>query len=718
MAVFEIQFQEQVFFQIIAAQVVRTDPPGILLAQLPAGALIDRIETGAVEFAAGDILAGDDELAVRVPLTVHVTSLEGAKTAGSLQRPVTVPQDCTIWLRLQPAPPLPHSPREDEREWGIQFLLARVEVGGNFIPVFPPPPPRRIALGGLGQTVVSLALGQGDGVVSIRFFTRSQTAVPGPITSRIGTADWGQFIEGQVFADALADELNTAADDAEKAPSDPAIEKDTVAVGHWDGSIPAAHSSVELTAVHAIPPGISVPITIYATTKFQVDPVLDRIELQTRISWAAHDFITVVSSGAIEIVEDEVSAGMLDKLKPKPGQEEVERGDRHVVFRMYRPFVEPITDLFSATVDAHSITAEGVGATGPVNVYPAPVAHFTLEEQHWESGVNCNARRWQTKYIPPRVNIFGVDRSYGLRFVTSVPVSVDPAGFWVPQFSWSGVSPGNMIAHVSFEPPPGADHAARVNKSSSGFIVTNLGVRWVDLGKVPARPPEPADPTGIQVYVYTKCMKLIDPWGMGVLNLDWLVDPPDLDLGMPPLREWTLTGTQILEASEVELIAVGPGGERPLGKIAVEHNAVLGQVITEADETLQVRSNGPLAPTPPEVLQRWIVPWSWTHVGEQVRELAFANNKLFVIEDGAVRSMELVGSGQPVPMREEEIAELPSKVAKILRGLTDGMPNRFPMTAGASRNVAVVHNGDAIVGFAGPYVRATEGLVKEEQAMT
>jgi hypothetical protein len=104
MAVVEIQFQQKVFFDIIAAQIVRTEPPAVLLSQLPPGALIERTETGTIELASGEeVLFADDELAVKVPVSVHVTNYDGAKTAGSLQPPVTIAQGCTIWLRLQGA---------------------------------------------------------------------------------------------------------------------------------------------------------------------------------------------------------------------------------------------------------------------------------------------------------------------------------------------------------------------------------------------------------------------------------------------------------------------------------------------------------------------------------------------------------------------------------------------------------------------------------------
>jgi hypothetical protein len=503
--------------------------------------------------------------------------------------------------------------------------------------------------------------------------------------------------------------MNSAADDAAAGSSDPVIEVSSRATGHWNPSPPAAHASVGLTAVDALPLDVDVPIVIYATTELHLDPVLDRIELRTRISWAAHDFITEFSSGAIEIVEDEVSKAILDKLKPRPGQQEVERGERHVVYRSERPLMEPVTSLFSATLDNHILTAAGVGATGPVKVYPSPVAHFTLEDQHWESGLNCNARRWETKFVPPKVHIFGVDRFYGLRFLAHP--TVDPAGFWVPQVSWSGFGPGNQIAHVTFDVPPfGAGGLRPVGQVSSGFMVTNLGVRWVDLGAVPVQPAAPADPVGIQVFVYNKCLQLVDPWGRGVLNLDWLVDPPDLDLGMPPLREWTLVGTQIFEVDRIGLAAVGPAGERQLAVVPVRGNSVFAQVVTDADETLEVRSRVALSPTPPQIMQRWIVPWSSAPVGSDTRELAISDGDLLVLDRESVSQIKLPGSGRAAMTHRLEPGKLPARLAARLHQSRSNAEFSAPRTVGNGRSVAVLHRGMVVVGFAGPLVRVTEGL--------
>jgi hypothetical protein len=51
MAMIEIQFQDQVFFEIRRAQLVRADLPRALFPELAPERLIERIEVGAAGFA-------------------------------------------------------------------------------------------------------------------------------------------------------------------------------------------------------------------------------------------------------------------------------------------------------------------------------------------------------------------------------------------------------------------------------------------------------------------------------------------------------------------------------------------------------------------------------------------------------------------------------------------------------------------------------------------
>ena len=712
MAVLEIQFKQEVFFNIIAAQVLRINPPGELLSQLPPGALVEKIEIGQVAFASpNEILFGDSEIGLRVPLTVKVTTYQLARSAGSLQPPATIDAPCTVWLRLQGAVPY-ELPPGTFHPAGLRWFIQRVDVDGAFVPIFPT---ARDLPFDPGVPVDDVRLAAVDGMISIRFLTPSGGG-SAAVTNRLGSDDWGQFIDGQLFAESLAQEVAQAADDAAAGSNDPVIEVSSRPTGHWSGSPPSAHTSVGLTAVDALPADIDVPIVVYASTFVEIDPVLNQIVLFTRISWASHDVVTVGSGGLVTVVEDKVSDALLKKFKPRPGQQEVERGDNYILYKGIRPFIEPVTNLFRATVQHFTANNDGVAATGRVDVYPPPAAFFTLEDQHWEGGVNCNKRRWTVDFKPSTVHILGPDRYYSLEFRQS-PTS-DPPGILIPHVSWSGLLfAGNQIAHVSFDPlilwdPP-------VGSAVSGFLVTNLGVRWVDLGVVPPRPPAPADPVGIQAFVISTCMALSDPWGLGIMNLEWLVDPPDLDLGMPKLREWTIAGTEVLDAGQIALVAIGPQGERPLTILPVHRGSAFAQVVTEADETLQLRTDGSLSSAPPQVLQRWIVPWTSVPVSAQVQELDISDGQLFALGGDGVHAIELTPPGISaggVFVRQADIT-IPARLAARAKARGNASAPA-PRTAARGRAVAVLHRGSAMIGFAGPLVPVTEGLIASRRGYT
>src|SRR5215472_11606695 len=217
MAVLEIQFKEEVFFSIIAAQVVRVNPPAELLNKLPSGMLIEKIETGGVAFAVpGEVLFGDDEIALKVPLTIRLTNYEFAKNAGSLQAPETIPVATTVWLRLQGAVSY-LDPAKNYHPTGLRWFIQRVEVNNTILPVLPA---SRDLPFDPGIPVIHVTLATGSGVVAIRFVTPSGGG-GGPVVNRLGTDDWGQFIEGQVFADSLAQQLDEAANSAAAGSSDP-----------------------------------------------------------------------------------------------------------------------------------------------------------------------------------------------------------------------------------------------------------------------------------------------------------------------------------------------------------------------------------------------------------------------------------------------------------------------------------------------------------------
>lgn len=680
----EVQFQESVFFEILRAQVVRLDLPRGLFAGLGSERLYERVDAGAAGFARPednlpipDADAG--QLTFRLPFTQHHTSLAAARAAGSLQPPASQQINGVAWVRLAAVPP--SDPLQPVRlRYSLVFLLVEGQqkpaIGGDVID-----------LGDLGLPVKSLGLFAGDGVVALRFGAGANDDLAGPVTSRLAGKQWGAFVEGQVFATQLAQEFNAAVKDT--ADSDPDLELVSQEDGHWSVSPPYAYTSVEVLALRAIPViKTDVPVRLLASAELQPNALLNRLRIRTTLRWFAHDFITNASSGAIEKVQDDVSDAVVKKFKPPASQHEVERTRDHVVLESDRPLPHLRTALFTATVDHAVADGSGLVCTGYVSVALPPVAHFTFEPPHWSRHEDCHAKRMVTEFVPPTVHIFAVDRFISLKF-RSTPL-VNPDGFWTPHFGWSGFGPGNQIAHVTFDSwplgmPPGG-------QSSSAYFDTNCGMRWVDLGVRPYEPPAVSDPLSEQVHVISNCMAISDRWGMGVLNLDWLVDPPTLDLGMPLVREWTVVAENLREVELIDLVALGPKVERPLGSFPLADGAIFAQVITDADEQLSIRPSRPMVGATPQVLQRWIVPWNRLAAPESLTRIDLRGRQLLAIGETQRPLKWDLGSISSGAIAVDDAALEREWTALLTRSASRG------------RMVAALYRGAVLLGFAGPTV--------------
>ena len=138
--------------------------------------------------------------------------------------------------------------------------------------------------------------------------------------------------------------------------------------------------------------------------------------------------------------------------------------------------------------------------------------------------------------------------------------------------------------------------------------------------------------------------------------------------------------------------------------------SVFAQVVTDADETLEVRSGVSLSPTPPQIMRRWIVPWSSAPVGAEARELAISKGDLLVLDGESVSQIELPASGRAAMLHRLEPGRVPARLAARLHQSRRSAEFSTPRTVGNGRSVAVLHRGMAVLGFAGPLVRATETL--------
>jgi hypothetical protein len=275
---------------------------------------------------------------------------------------------------------------------------------------------------------------------------------------------------------------------------------------------------------------------------------------------------------------------------------------------------------------------------------------------------------------------------------------VEPAGTWTSErrLSLPGASP--VTLDVLFR---------RTNAPLSGatwvYLYTNVGVRAVNFGAIPPKPPvSERDLLARTFALISQCMAISDRWGMGVLNLRWLVDPPPDDYGLPPVIEWAIAIDEVTEVEAVDIVAVASdGSRRELGRVPVQDGHVVAQVVTGAGETLEISTGVEMAGPAPRVSGRWVTPWSAVEIGDDVRAVTVDRGVVGVMHDDG-RAEVL----QPALHRDARQPAAPAMVealeSRIARGL-DATARAHNL--GAS-TVAVYDRGRLLLGVAGAFVPA------------
>ena len=141
----------------------------------------------------------------------------------------------------------------------------------------------------------------------------------------------------------------------------------------------------------------------------------------------------------------------------------------------------------------------------------------------------------------------------------------------------SSSKPGHVV--LTFRDPPGGRLPA--GTATSVYLFSNYGVRWVDLGTIPALSPELLVQLDARKLMNSYCDSISNPWAGGLTEFTWvdpLLDPDYLErqAGLGRLRLWSVGLRDLPETARVELLAIGPEGrERQLGVIEGRRNVAL-----------------------------------------------------------------------------------------------------------------------------------------------
>ena len=205
----------------------------------------------------------------------------------------------------------------------------------------------------------------------------------------------------------------------------------------------------------------------------------------------------------------------------------------------------------------------------------------------------------------------------------------------------------------------------------------------------------------------SQCMAISDRWGDGIINLDWLVDPPDLLYGLDPLRQWIIGIQELPEDVAVEFVAVGRDGQERVVGMARGSQKIAAQITTRAHETLQIRTREGIAAPAPLVFQRWIIPFASLPLEITPTVISAADGMIAVRgSDGDTQVIHIAAGGVLSADRLNVERPLDPGMHRLIHKLTREERKGRGSWAVASQfdrqTVAVVHEQELLIGTVGP----------------
>ncbi len=709
MAIVELQFREQAFGDLLKRQVNsrRLPSPTIAVGQPDVdGRLLDGITAVGCELVSDN----SGELTARIDLSIRsYDSPAVAKTAGSLKQPPTreARQRVPITLSVAITQPPPGSPNPP----GATLVYSSPFFSGGTIDL--------AGLNDFGASKGAIVLQDSDpagqGIVAIRIGTDANDALDGPVVDRIpAQADWAMVTPGSLIANQFVTGLAAAVDDAVKPdpnPDSPVYEHGALASGSYGPDLllsfaPSVRASAEIVAVDACPVlDFDVTVTLSLLGTFATNgPDLD---ITLKLTWDADstwcqigDFfiMTPIAPFVIaHVATQQANDAILGKAKAFAGFKEIARDDTSVTFQQHR-FID-IPGLL--TITSSQFNELGLAVAG--KLAPPQSGHAL---QGWAmpatSGlhVDCSPRRVTVRSDPAQAGLTDFTRGGGAPLLFADATTFLPPGAWVPVPVRSNDSQELLVSFL--DPPTGR---LPVGTATSVFLMTDCGLRWIDLGKIPATHAEPTQAD--MASMISHCMAKSAGWKERVLSVLWLPRPQAEARALPPVRQWMVGMEDIPRSTRLEFVAVQDktSHTRTLGVIE-GRSRVAVQLITDADETLQIRSNHDDNQLPVVAAQRWISPFTALYLEDAPTAIAASAGRLALRgRDGETTLLHVGVDGKLQPAALEK-STLPSRVATALhaalgRELRRGRETWNSAAQLDAGTVAVVHKGELLVGRAG-----------------
>lgn len=701
MAIVEIQIRERAFLAYVQAQLnfqrlrwptVPVPVPGLT------GRLLERTEcTGCTVVPASG--GGAGPVVIDASLVIYSTTGANAKAAGSMQPPATTQVPALLRLSLSIA-----------NNSSLQMQPTAFSIGDpSLIPAqtIPLSLPSKFS-------VKSSAIVVGSGAVVIRLGTQTTDSLFGPVANQLGADDWVQLVEGQVFVEQLVNSLTTSVEDQRTKDSSFSIEH--YPAGIWvAGELPAilrlgngpmALATVELGDSTKCAYGIEISMGFTLTGRLRVAGLT--LVNTIRLTWSIDSFLcdivgalvfNAIYATVFHIVAKDIASSQIFGRPSPAGLREIDRDDESITYEMTLSLATPGSWFRFARSEA---TAEGLLIAGSLPVVqPRRRLEGQVEVPAFAVQFKCNPKSISVAYRPPGVFL----RDFGLLGGPSAgPPNVFPNGVTItPPGAWIVVPGSNesMVRSLTFADPP----TGRLppGTATSALIQTDCGIRWVDLGVIPAsRGPSESDNQQMDRI----CDKLSDRWGLGALDLEWLPDPTPRYSDIDAVREWTVAFDDLVDDVRLEFVArKADGSERLLGVASGRRNNAV-QVITDADETLEIRTGRQMNSPTPVVLQRWITPFAVIPMAEDPIFIAAAHGLVGIIgADGKARIIELDGRDESstAPLDEAATNEASLQLVNALTRRQQHGRQPWAYTARVDANtVATTHRGAILIGTPGP----------------
>jgi hypothetical protein len=459
-------------------------------------------------------------------------------------------------------------------------------------------------------------------------------------------------------------------------------------------------------AVNACPLlGFDVTVKLFLLGTFATNgPDLD---ITLRLTWDADstwcqigDFfiMTPIAPFVIEhVAAQQANDAILGKAKPFAGFKEIARDDTSVTFRQHR-FLDVPRQLSITSSQFNELGLVVAGKLAPLQGGHA-LEGWTMPAT---SGldVSCSPRRVTVRYNAAQAGLSDFTRSGG------APALFAQATTFLPPNAWVAVpvrSNDWQELLVNFlDPPTGR---LPVGTATSVFLMTDCGLRWIDLGKIPATHPEPTQAD--MAAMISQCMAKSAGWKERVLSVLWLPRPLAQARALPSVRQWMIGMEDMPRSTRLEFLAVKAKSKRARTLGVVEgRSRVAVQLITDADETLQIRSNHDHNKLPVVAAQRWISPFTALRLEDTPTAIAASAGRLALRgRDGETTLVHVGADGKLQPGALENSA-LPSRVATSLHAALGRELHRGRETWNSaaqldSDTVAVVHKGQLLIGRAG-----------------